>query len=268
MATIKEMIRQANADGYVDDNAEAKVCQDVILKAISESTLSRNVTIKGGVVMRSISKDARRATQDMDIDFIKYSLGDDSIRQFIKKLDCLEGIHIWQTGEITELKQQDYHGKRVYVIISDDTGDSIESKIDLGVHKNLNIEQEEYCFDIACYDGSATLLINSKEQMFAEKLRSLLKFGPNSTRYKDVFDMFYLTDKVDTKKLLQCLNAFVISDPGMKENDMDGVVRRITRTVSSKRYIDRLTGSKKNWIGEEIPAVTTRLIEFLKSLDL
>ena len=148
MATIKEMIRQANADGYVDDNAEAKVCQDVVLKAISESTLSRNVTIKGGVVMRSISKDARRATQDMDIDFIRYSLGDDSIRQFIKKLDCLESIHIRQTGEMTELMQQDYHGRRVYVIISDDTGDSIESKIDLGVHKNLNIEQKELEADV------------------------------------------------------------------------------------------------------------------------
>ena len=34
MLTIKDMIRQANADGYVDDNAEAKVCQDVVLKAI------------------------------------------------------------------------------------------------------------------------------------------------------------------------------------------------------------------------------------------
>ena len=85
MATIKEMIRQANADGYIDDNAEAKVCQDVVLQAISESTLSGNVTIKGGVVMRNISKNARRATQDMDIDFIRYSLADDSIRLFIKK---------------------------------------------------------------------------------------------------------------------------------------------------------------------------------------
>ena len=64
------------------------------------------------------------------------------------------------------------------------------------------------------------------------------------------------------------LDTFVISDPGMKENDMDAVVRRITRTFSSKRYIDRLTGSKKNWIGEEIPTVTARLIEFLKSLEL
>ncbi len=30
MATIREMIRQANADGYMDENAEAKVCQDVV----------------------------------------------------------------------------------------------------------------------------------------------------------------------------------------------------------------------------------------------
>ena len=40
MTTIKEIIQQANVDGYFDDNAEAKVCQDVVLKAISESTLS------------------------------------------------------------------------------------------------------------------------------------------------------------------------------------------------------------------------------------
>ena len=39
--------------GYGDTNAQAKVCQDIILKAISNSSLSRNVTIKGGVVMRS-----------------------------------------------------------------------------------------------------------------------------------------------------------------------------------------------------------------------
>lgn len=266
IATIKEMIRRANADGYFDDNAEAKVCQDVVLKAVSESPLNRNVTVKGGVVMRSISNDARRVTQDMDMDFIRYSLDDDSIRRFIRKLDCLEGLHISQTGDITELRQQDYNGKSVHVIISDETGDSIESKIDPGVHKNLYIAQTEYCFDIACYDGSATLLINSKEQMFTEKLRSLLKFGPNSTRYKDIFDMFYLMGMVDNNELLKCLDTFVISDSGMKENDLDAIVNRVAGTFSSKRYIDRLGGSRKNWIGEEVSTVTEGLIDFLKSL--
>lgn len=49
------------------------------MKAISKSTLSRNVTIKGGVVMRSITNNIRRVTQDMDIDFIRYSLSDASV---------------------------------------------------------------------------------------------------------------------------------------------------------------------------------------------
>ena len=266
MATIKEMIRQANIDGYMDENAEAKVCQDVVLKALSKSALSRNATIKGGVVMRSISHNARRATLDMDIDFIRYSLSDESIRQFILKLDCLEDIHIRQTGMITELKQQDYHGKRVFIEITDETGDSIESKIDLGVHKNLSIEQEEYCFDIACFDDGANLLINSKEQMFTEKLRSLLKFGPNSTRFKDIFDMCYLSNLLDRDMLMLCLDAFIFEDPEMRENDMQDICRRVNNTFASNRYVSRLSNSKKNWLGMEIPAVFEKLSAFLEAL--
>lgn len=266
MATIREMIRQANADGYLDENAEAKVCQDVVLKALSESSLSRNVTIKGGVVMRSISHDARRATLDMDIDFIRYSLSDESIRLFIQKLDCLEDIHIRQTGVISELKQQDYHGKRVFVKISDNTGDSIESKIDLGVHKNLSIELEAYCFDIGCFNEGANLLINSKEQMFTEKLRSLLKFGPNSTRFKDIFDMCYLSDMVNRDKMMNCLDTFIFNDSGMRENNMQDIRRRVRNTFGSSRYVFRLSNSRKNWLGMEISDVLEKLSSFLDEL--
>ena len=239
MATIREMLRQANADGYLDDNAEAKVCQDIVLKALAESSLCRNATIKGGVVMRSISGSARRATQDIDIDFIRYSLSDDSIRRFVEKLNCLPDFQITQTGRITELKQQDYHGKRVFVAITDETGDMIESKIDLGVHKNLSVEQEEYCFDIACFEEGANLLINSPEQMFTEKLRSLLKFGTFSTRYKDIFDMCYLSDRIDPAKLLAYMDTYIFTDPGMRENTLEDVVRRVNSVFVSQRYISR-----------------------------
>lgn len=67
MIKISEMVQRAKADGYDEANAEAKVCQDVILYLISRTSLSRNITVKGGVVMRSISHDARRATQDIDL---------------------------------------------------------------------------------------------------------------------------------------------------------------------------------------------------------
>ena len=100
---------------------------------------SRNVTIKGGVVMRSLTGNVRRATQDMDLDFIRYSLSESSIREFIEKLNCLDGITITIAGDIEELSQQEYRGKRVYVTLSDDTGHSFFSKIDLGVHKQIQI---------------------------------------------------------------------------------------------------------------------------------
>lgn len=267
MATIREMLRQAGEDGFLDDNAEAKVCQDIVLKALSESSLCRNATIKGGVVMRSISGSARRATQDIDIDFIRYSLSDDSILSFIEKLNCLPDFKIAQTGRITELKQQDYHGKRVYVVITDSTGDTIESKIDLGVHKNLSVEQEEYCFDIACFEDGANLLINSPEQMFTEKLRSLLKFGSFSTRYKDIFDMCFLSEQVDLRKLHSYMETFIFNDPGMRENTMDDVIRRIDSVFSTQRYINRLSGSKKNWLDEDVPAVLGKLQAFLQRLS-
>ena len=52
------------------------------------------------------------------------------------------------------------------------------------------IEQEEYCFDIA-YDEGASLLINSNEQMLSEKLWSLLKFATFSARFKDIYELCF-----------------------------------------------------------------------------
>ena len=127
MINIDTMIRKEIENGYGDANAQAKVCQDLILKAIATSNLSRNVTIKGGVVMRSKTKNVRRATQDIDLDFIRYSLSDEAVDLFVKRINCLEGLTITRVGRIKELKQQDYHGKRIYIRITDSTGFSMRS---------------------------------------------------------------------------------------------------------------------------------------------
>ena len=208
MMNLEELIDKEIENGYGDVNARAKVCQDIVLKAISSGSLNRNVTIKGGVVMRSKTRNIRRATQDLDIDFVRYSLADDSIDYFIQKLNCLDGITISRKGDVEELKQQDYHGKRVYLSIKDNFNHTITSKLDLGVHNHLTIDQEEYCFDIAFDDEGASLLINSNEQMFTEKLRSLLRFGPVSTRYKDIFDMYFLKDVVSASESISRIIAF------------------------------------------------------------
>jgi predicted nucleotidyltransferase component of viral defense system len=267
MANLEELARKVKNEGYSEVNAEARVCQDIVLKAIAQSSLNRNVTIKGGVVMRSITGNYRRATQDIDFDFIRYSLSEDSIRAFIEKLNCLDGIKIRISGEIEELSQQEYNGKRVYVSIEDDTGHSFMSKIDLGVHKNVQIEQDEYCFDVCMDDVGASLLINSKEQIFAEKLRSLLRFGPLSTRYKDIYDMCYLSDRIDNSKLIACLDTYIFADSKMRENNMNDIIRRVDLTFSNRLYRRNIArDSKANWLGIPFEKAFQQIRDFLKGI--
>lgn len=114
MINILEKTDEIKKEGYSELNAQAKLCQDIVLEALARSDLNRSVTIKGGVVMRSISGNIRRATQDMDIDFIRYSLDENAIRSFIERLNSIEGIAISVAGDIEKLKQQDYHGKKEY----------------------------------------------------------------------------------------------------------------------------------------------------------
>ena len=260
------LIEQELENGYSEENARAKVCQDLILDAIANGPLNRNLTIKGGVVMRSRTNDIRRATQDLDMDFIKYSLSDESIDAFISKLNCLDGVHFSRDGAIKALKQQDYKGKRVYIRITDDEGHSIRSKIDLGVHVRLDIAQEEYCFDVCMDDEGATLLKNTVEQSFVEKLRSLLKFGSNSRRYKDIYDMFYLKDIISRDKVLEIMDLLIFKDDGMFENTVSDIVKRVMATFKDEQYLKRVSESRQRWMDNDIHEIADGIVAYLDSL--
>ncbi len=267
MADLDRMAAQYIAEGYSELLAEARVCQDIVLKAISESTMNRNVTIKGGVVMRSITGNVRRATRDIDFDFIKYSIDEAAVRAFIQKLNILEGITLRISGDVEELSQQEYRGKRVWVIIKDDTGHSLKTKMDLGVHKNIQIEQDEFCFDVCHDDEGVCLLMNSKEQIFAEKLRALVKFGTFSGRVKDVFDLCYLSEYVDQKRLLKCIQTYILDDPEMFENNMDDIRRRIGKIFADEHFAKSVENSgKDNWLRIKASAAFERIQNCLKKI--
>ena len=65
-----------------------------------KSTLSRNVTIKGGVVMRSITNNIRRATQDMSaiLKRVKFVFRDKIYKDRVDKSDKR-----WLDTEIDEV---------------------------------------------------------------------------------------------------------------------------------------------------------------------
>lgn len=270
MINLEKMAESYMDAGYSERNADARVCQDIVLKAIEKSNFGTNVTIKGGVVMRSITGNIRRATEDLDLDFIRYSLEESAIKYFVSKLNCLDGIKIEiKDGKIEQLSQQEYSGKRVGIIISDYIGNFIESKIDIGVHANMKIEQDTYCFDICMDDEGASLLINSCEQIFAEKLRALLRFGPLSTRYKDIFDLCYLKDYVDMLRLADCIKVYIIDEPSMREKNMGDVHKRVARTFSNRQFRKNIERSgDRNWLQIDVGVAFEIIQDFLENVNL
>jgi conserved hypothetical protein len=266
---IYEAVNKYVQSGYSEDDAIPKVAQDIILLKIGNSKYSKNITVKGGVVMHNISKDMRRATRDMDIDFIKYSLEDKSIREFIKELNNTDDdIKIKITGKIEPLHHQDYDGKRVYIQLTDKNKYSISSKLDIGVHKHFNIEQDEYFFDFSIIDKSVSLLINSKEQIIAEKLKSLLKFGITSTRFKDIFDFYYLinNENLDKDKLIKYIDILIFKDENMREHTIEDISKRLSSILNNSRFQSRINTANNNWLEMPIEDVIECILNYFDGL--
>ena len=267
---IKDAILFYQNKGYEYADAESKVSQDIVLSKIWNSKYKNNITIKGGVVMYNISNNIRRATRDLDIDFIKYSLEDESIRNFIYSLNNdKDNIKIEIVGNIASLHHQDYDGKRVLIKISDKYGNSINTKLDIGVHKLFELEQKEYYFDLSLINKQINLLINSKEQIFVEKLKSLLKLGFVSTRYKDIFDFYYLVNisKLNKKKLLKNIEILIFNDDKMRENNIEDILNRLSKTLKSSRYINHLNDPVVNWLDIPIEDAINSLLKYIEELS-
>lgn len=267
---LQELIQKYVKTGYTDGDASAKVCQDLILTAISNSKYSQNITIKGGVVMHNLSNDMRRATRDLDLDFIKYSLEDNSIRNFINELDrSLKDISFEITDDIVPLHHQDYNGKRVFIKIKDNFNNEIDTKLDIGVHKLFELEQEQYMFDFNTINLGANLLINSPEQIFTEKLKSLLKFNIRSTRYKDIFDFYYLIDNnlLDKEKLEKCFKVLIYDDETSSINNIMDLINEFKKITDSRLYKANLNNPKYNWLDKNIDEVINKVQEYLTSME-
>ena len=217
----------------------------------------------------AISKDRRRATQDLDIDFIRYSLDDTAICTFIEKLNDKD-IKLKIVSPIKKLHHQDYDGKRVFIEISDNFGNEFSTKIDIGVHKDIDIEQDEICFDLGTNASNVTLLANSKEQICVEKIKSLLKFGITSTRYKDVFDIYYLinVNNFNKNRFLKYMDKLIFKDNLVDENNMIEVKESLVLTLSNNRFKSMINIAKNNWLELSIEDVITSILEFISSLEL
>lgn len=110
-------------------------------------------------------------------------------------------------------------------------------------------------------------MVNSKEQIFVEKLIPVIKFGLLSTRYKDFYDLYWLikNGNMDGSKVVKILNNKVFRH---KINDVDSLeklINVINNVLSDKNYIKVISNRKNNWLDVEITDLKDTIINYLKS---
>lgn len=262
-AALKERLV---ADGYSDDTAYAKIAHDIVLKAVRDSGFHDRLTIKGGVVMSLLTGSARRATMDMDVDFLQYPLTNDAVRRFVSMLNSAAPCRIRIVGKIETSRQQEYKGKRIWLSLTDESGLSIETKIDIGVHARMDVAQAELPFKVVTGDKAIVLLANSKEQILVEKLKSLLRFGSASTRFKDIFDMYYLCRDARQDAVKRLVRTYILDDHDMRENSTSDIVVRLNRIFGNRQFMRSISKPTNAWLDVPVDKVTSDIIAFLTAL--
>lgn len=266
MKTIEEMVISYVSKGMTSNQAENYACQEIILNKISKSLIANNVLIKGGVVMFNMTRNLRRATSDLDFDFIRYDISESSIREFVGLLNKTEPLnYLIKIYKIEPLRQEDYQGKRVWTIISDKTR-SIKFKLDIGVHTLLGIEQNNCCFYFDD-ENQITLKVNPPEQIFAEKLYSLAKHGALSTRFKDIYDMyFFIEQKMLNKNVLKDCIKLLLINSNNNIKTLEDILENVSTIFEDKQYLDIFEKSSDKWLDIDNRILFKTILDYLYSI--
>lgn len=217
--------------------------------------------------MFHLTQNIRRATIDIDMDLINMSIATENIVNIfmeLGKLDNIDGFKLEiDKDKIEELSHQDYHGKRLTVTISDNYNKSYHIKLDIGVHKHINILQDTLLLDTKIIDNNISFLVNPKEQIFVEKLVPLLKFGPLSTRYRDIFDLYWLVTEGNLdKKLVSNYMKILIFDTDIEINNKEDVSNIINLVLSDNMFIRNLSNNN-NWTGQSISNIINAIKKYV-----
>lgn len=193
---LNDLVNQIRNEGFKLNRARVKVCQEIFMTKLALSPFKDSVIFKGGTIMYQLSKELRRSTDDVDIDFMKLSIENDKLSSFLNSIGLIDSedeIHFKVVeNQIRKLNHEDYEGKRVLLEFSDSSKSTLRLKLDIGIHTQFKVHQNAILFNLITSDKGIELLANPIEQMIVEKTSSFVKFGVLSTRMKDLYDIYYL----------------------------------------------------------------------------
>lgn len=125
------------------------------------------------------------------------------------------------------------------------------------------------CFNTCIDNEGITLFVNSKEQIFVEKIIPIVKFGSLSTRYKDYYDLYWLIKygNLDRDKIINIMNDKIFNIRINNISNIEELINLIEKVLSNEKYLENLNNRKNNWIEISNIELKKEIIIYLNSLS-
>ena len=96
-----------------------------------------------------------------------------------------------------------------------------------------------------------------------------MKFGITSTRFKDIFDFYYLinNENLDKDKLIKYIDILIFKDENMREYTIEEISKRLSSILNNSRFKTRINTANNNWLDMPIEDVIESILDYFESLE-
>lgn len=85
---------------------------------------------------------------------------------------------------------------------------------------------------------------------------------------QDIFDFCYLKDHVEMERLKECIGSYILDEPTMREQNMDDIRRRVSRTFNNRQFRANVEGSgDRNWLQIDVEEAFSIINNFLNTIE-
>ena len=239
-----------------------------LLERISLSQYKNNFILKGGMLISAMLGIDSRTTMDMDTTIKGFTLTEENINKIMQEICELKiednvSFKINNTELIRE--DDDYGGYRITFEANYNNEMPVILKIDVTTGDKITYKEIEYEFSLMLEDRKIRVLSYNLETVIAEKFESIIKRGPLTTRIRDYYDIYMLTN-TQSKNIGEKVLKEAIKETS-KHRESIGIIERWKETIDLIRENENLLKQWKKYQKNNIYAEDIEYDDLIQAIE-
>lgn len=203
--------KRANGSNDVSLHLHQMFFFEHVLMRLEKSNYRDNIILKGGVLLSSIIGSDMRTTKDIDATLKSIPLNEESIRNIFEEILSID-INDGFTFKIESIKdirlEDEYGGYRINVY---GEFDKLKTHffIEVTTEDIITPREIKYKYNSIFEEKTMDIMAYTIETIIAEKFESIISKNITTTRAKDFYDMYIITNnyinKVNKKTLVKAI---------------------------------------------------------------